>query len=93
MGTIKIVKCHTCNQQWTHHHGFGFIVGYYYCNKCGKQKSVNFLDNYVERTVYISNEYGKCECGGTFRADSETILCPKCHTPVEDVKDSGILWD
>lgn len=93
MGTIKIVKCHSCNKQWAHYQGFGFIAGYYYCNKCGKQKIVNFLDDNVEKTVYMSNEYGKCECGGTLRADSETVLCPRCHIPADEIDDVNVLWD
>lgn len=91
MGTIKQLKCPACNYQWEHHEGFGLMAAFYYCDKCGKEKSINFRDD--DKEVELSREYGKCQCGGTFRMDNDIILCPQCQTPAEEISGVSILWD
>lgn len=91
MGTAKKINCRVCGKKWTHYFGFGFSQVYYYCDKCGKKKTFKYEHGIV---VDLSSEAGSCECGGTFRMDSDTIICPKCHNQVvEDEGDVNILWD
>lgn len=91
MGAGKVMKCAKCAYEWNHLTGFGFKRAIYHCDKCGKQKSVKLdTDNGVN--IDLSNEYGSCKCGGTFLANSNVIICPKCHNQIAD-GGITILWD
>ncbi len=93
MGTALKVKCPSCGKQWNHYMGFVFSNVYYYCDKCGKKKTIKYGNEKDGTVVDLSSEYGSCKCSGTFRMNHEPILCPKCHTPAEKNNDVIMMWD
>ena len=91
MGTASKVKCKSCSKKWLHYERTGFLLTYYYCDKCGKKKQVSNSDN-------DNTDTESCKCSGFFRIDGD-IICPRCKSKdiVEDVDRKGhitvINWD
>ncbi|GHT50072.1 hypothetical protein AGMMS50262_08640 [Bacteroidia bacterium] len=87
MGNILNLKCGKCGNEWLHYEGSGFDSTYYYCDKCGKEKTTNV-------GVSVADESLQCECGGTFRIDNPDIICPVCQSKdVDNDKNTTMLWD
>ncbi len=63
------------------------LKAFYYCNKCGGCKEIDATSDFKE-------ELGKCKCGGTYRLETDSVICPKCKSsntnPDDDIV---IMWD
>jgi Zn finger protein HypA/HybF involved in hydrogenase expression len=90
MGSIIKKKCLSCGKEWDHVDGIGFRSAYYYCDRCGKEKVIDLSDKQDN-----IGTIGQCDCGGTFRLNSDIIICPFCHS--KDTLDAAegviALWD
>ncbi len=91
MGIARNIKCNNCGKEWLRFEGEGFIAAYQYCDTCGKKKVIKRLPGLSQNTF---NDGGKCKCGGTFKMDSNVVVCPKCHSKeVLQEGDATVLWD
>jgi len=55
------------------------------------EKQLNSLNRRIKK--HRKKNTSTCNCGGNFEFDSETIICPDCHS--NEVTDKGYcaLWD
>ena len=95
MGQRIYYKCLSCGEIFARN-GVGMSCAFLYCDKCGKE---------TQRDYDELNANLKCECGGTFRVDDDTIICPRCHEDKVEkysgdenglgpyVDDAYLLWD
>ena len=88
MGTIKTYKCSVCGNTWERAEGRGFFTANYYCDKCGRLRSKDIESD------DLPSELGSCECGGTFRYEADTVVCPECKG-INSAKEGEdiALWD
>ena len=95
MGCISEGICRDCGTIYSIKTGGGFINHDLHCDKCGKLKTVYFMELREAPSKYRSfEEYaGKCECGGNYTMDAPP-RCPNCRSTnfeVDHTKD--LMYD
>ena len=81
MGCISEAICKDCGTRYSIQTGDGFANRDLHCDKCGKGKTVYFMELREAPSKYRSfEEYaGKCECGGNYTLDAPP-RCPNCRS-------------